>query len=126
MPLPCVPLIEPAIKRAIVFVDGQNLFYAARDAFGYRFPNYDILKLSEEICKSQNWNLTQIRFYTGVPDATDDPSKRGFWSAKLAAMGCQGIIVYSRALRYRNKTIGPHTLLIGEEKGIDVRIALDV
>lgn len=126
-----VPLIEPAIKRAVVFVDGQNLFYAAREAFGYDYPNYDILKLSEHVCKSQSWNLAQIRFYTGVPDPADDPKKSGFWSAKLAAMGRQGIVVYSRSLRYRNKTVrlpggATHTFLHGEEKGIDVRIALDV
>jgi uncharacterized LabA/DUF88 family protein len=131
MAAPAVPLIEPAIKRAVVFVDGQNLFYAAREAFGYHYPNYDIAKLSQEVCASQNWNLAQIRFYTGVPDPADDPSKSGFWSAKLASMGRQGIVVYSRVLRYRNKTIklaggGTHTFLHGEEKGIDVRIALDV
>lgn len=124
-------LIEPAIKRAVVFVDGQNLFYAAREAFGYSYPNYDILKLSETVCQSQNWNLVQTRFYTGVPDPTDDPTKSRFWSAKLASMGRQGITVYTRALRYRNKTVrladgSIHTFLHGEEKGIDVRIALDV
>jgi len=46
-------------------------------------------------------------------------------------MGRQGIHVYSRSLRYRNKTVRlpdgtEHTFLTGEEKGIDVRIALDV
>lgn len=35
---------EPTIKRAVVFVDGQNLFYAARNAFGYTFPNYDAVE----------------------------------------------------------------------------------
>ena len=122
---------EPEIKRGIVFVDGQNLFYGAREAFGYHYPNYDVLKLSQKICQSQNWNLVQIRFYTGVPDPADDPVKNRFWSAKLASMGRQGIVVYTRALRYRNKTIKladgtAHTFLHGEEKGIDVRIALDV
>jgi hypothetical protein len=33
--------VEPQPKRAIVFFDGQNLFYAAREAFGYTHPNYD-------------------------------------------------------------------------------------
>lgn len=46
-------------------------------------------------------------------------------------MGRQGVQVFSRSLRYRNKTITlpggtTHTFLAGEEKGIDVRIALDV
>jgi uncharacterized LabA/DUF88 family protein len=125
------PLAEPAIKRAIAFVDGQNLFYGAREAFGHHFPNYDIAKLSRHICKSQTWNLEQVRFYTGVPDPQDDAAKSSFWTAKLASMRRQGIVVYSRALRYRNKTVkipgaGTYTFLHGEEKGIDIRIALDV
>lgn len=46
-------------------------------------------------------------------------------------MGRQGIVVFSRPLRYRNKVVKlpdgtSHTFLQGEEKGIDVRIALDV
>src|SRR4029077_5361906 len=121
-----VALVERAVKRAVVFVDGQNLFYAAREAFGYQYPNYNILKLSQEVCRSQNWNLVQTRFYTGIPDPADDPSKSGFWSAKLAAMGRQGIVVYSRALRYRNKTVKlpdgeTYTYLHGEEMGINLR-----
>jgi uncharacterized LabA/DUF88 family protein len=131
MPASLPPLIEPALKRAVAFVDGQNLFYGAREAFGYRFPNYDVLKLAERVCIAQKWNLVQARFYTGVPDPTDDPQKSGFWTAKLAVMGRQGIKVYTRALRYRNKTVRlpdgtVHSFLHGEEKGIDVRLALDV
>ncbi len=30
---------EPAVKRAIAFFDGQNLFYATKYAFGYSWPN---------------------------------------------------------------------------------------
>ncbi len=131
MVTPPVPLVEPALKRAVAFVDGQNLFYAAKEAFGYQYPSYDILKLAQLVCKSKAWNLVKTRFYTGVPDLGDDPMKNWFWSAKLAAMGRQGIVVYSRALRYRNKTVKmpngtTHSFLHGEEKGIDVRIALDV
>jgi len=37
---------EPQTKRAIAFVDGQNLFYAAKEAFGYSHPNYDVLALA--------------------------------------------------------------------------------
>jgi hypothetical protein len=38
---------EPGIKRAFAFFDGQNLFYAAKEAFGYPFPNYDPRLLTE-------------------------------------------------------------------------------
>lgn len=123
--------VEPAIKRAVTFVDGQNLFHQTREAFGYTYPNYDIRKLSECVCRQMNWNLLQARFYTGVPDRSDDAFWNQFWAAKLAAMGRQGVEVYSRPLRYRNKTVrvqggATYTFLTGEEKGIDVRIALDV
>jgi uncharacterized LabA/DUF88 family protein len=122
---------EPPIKRAFCFIDGQNLFYAAKEAFGYDFPNYDVRSLSESVCQLNRWQLAQVRFYTGIPDASDDPGKNHFWSGKLSVMGKQGVRVFSRSLRYRNRRItlpdgSVHTYLVGEEKGIDVRLALDV
>ncbi len=122
---------EPAIKRAVAFVDGQNLFHAAREAFGCTFPNYHASKLAGAVCKAGGWELTQVRFYTGVPDPTHDPWWSHFWAAKGAAMGREGVVVFTRRLRYRNRTVRlpggrTHTLLAGEEKGIDVRIALDI
>ena len=122
---------EPSVKRAVAFFDGQNLFHAAREAFGHRHPNYDVLALANTVCQNEGWNLDEVRFYTGVPDPTDNEFWHHFWAGKLGVMGRQGIHVYSRSLRYRNKTVRlndgtKHTFLSGEEKGIDVRIALDV
>lgn len=68
--------VEPSEKRAITFVDGQNLFHVVRESFGYPYPNYDVQCLAEAICRSNGWRLVQTRFYTGLPDATDDP----FWN----------------------------------------------
>ena len=107
-------MIEPPTKKAIAFVDGQNLFHAAREAFGYTYPNYDVSTLAEQVCAGEGWDVAQVRFYTGIPSFRDDPRWNRFWTRKLAAMGRQGVEVYSRTLRY------------GREKGIDVRIALDV
>ncbi|OGS00675.1 MAG: hypothetical protein A2V88_07270 [Elusimicrobia bacterium RBG_16_66_12] len=59
---------EPAAKRVVAFVDGQNLFYAAKKAFGSQHPDYDVRKLSEWVCRSRGWSLSSVRFYTGVPD----------------------------------------------------------
>jgi len=125
------PFVEPAIQRAVTFLDGQNLYRAAKEAFGYHYPNYDVLKLSNLVCKTYGWNLTQVRFYTGVPDKADDPMWNRFWVGKLAVMGKAGIEVLSRPLRYRNDSVkladgSTLTLLRGNETGIDVRIALDV
>lgn len=33
---------EPQVKRTRAYVDGQNLFHGAKEAFGYTYPNYDI------------------------------------------------------------------------------------
>ncbi len=122
---------EPAIKRALVFVDGQNLFHAASEAFGYSYPNYEVRRLAETLCQQQRWSLAGIRFYTGVPDANDNAFWHHFWEAKLLCMTRQGVQVFSRPLRYRHQTFTlpdgrAQTVLVGREKGIDVRITLDV
>lgn len=122
---------EPPAKQAVAFIDGQNLFHAVREAFGYTYPNYDVSALAREICTRQDWQLDQVRFYTGIPDPTDDPFWNHFWLHKLAMLGRQRVAVYSRPLRYRNRRVRlpdgtEHTYLVGEEKGIDVRIALDI
>ena len=61
--------LEPRIKRTIALVDGQNLFYGAKEAFGYSHPNYDPLLLAQSVCERRGWRLDQVRFYTGIPDA---------------------------------------------------------
>ena len=122
---------EPPTKKAAAFVDGQNLFQAAREAFGYTYPDYDVLALGRRICEGKAWGLGQVRFYTGIPDPADDPRWNQFWAGKLRVMSWHGVHVFSRPLRYRNRLVrlpdgSTHTFLAGEEKGIDVRIALDV
>jgi hypothetical protein len=102
-----------------------------KEAFGYSFPNYDVVALARQVCAQRGWSLAQTHFYTGIPDVADNVFWNHFWSAKLAAMGRQGVRVFSRPLRYRNQTVrlpggGTHTFLVGQEKGIDIRIALDI
>jgi uncharacterized LabA/DUF88 family protein len=123
--------LEPSPRRAIAFFDGQNLFYAAKHAFGYSWPNYDPVALARRVCKSKSWDLCETYFYTGIPSVIDDPFWNHFWTAKLAVMGTRGIRMFSRHLKYRNQTVklpdgGTATVLVGQEKGIDIRLALDV
>jgi len=64
-------------------------------------------------------------------DEADNKRWNRFWTHKLAAMGRQGVHIYSRPLRYRNQRVrlpdgSEFTFLAGEEKGIDVRLAIDV
>lgn len=121
----------PQTKRAVAFFDGQNLFHSAKAAFGYPFLNYDPVALTKAVCAGQGWQVEGMRFYTGVPDAADNPFWHHFWTAKGAQMGREGAYICTRPLRYRNKQVKLpdstiHTFLDGDEKGIDVRIALDV
>ena len=51
----------------------MNLFHAAREAFGYTYPNYDVLALADAVCRTRGWTLLQARFYTGIPDPIDNP-----------------------------------------------------
>lgn len=105
---------EPQIKLAVAFFDGQNLFNAAKEAFGYQFPNYDPICLAAAVCRQCGWALRQTRFYTGIPDPRDNDPRTQFWSAKLAQLGRRGAYTFTRPLRH------------GNEKGIDIRIALDM
>ncbi|MCB9768690.1 MAG: NYN domain-containing protein [Candidatus Omnitrophica bacterium] len=122
---------EPSVKRAFAFFDGQNLFHSAKESFGYTYPNFAPRLLAEQICSLREWNLEGVFFYTGIPDAKDDSFWNHFWTAKLAVMGTRRVQTFSRSLRYRfQRFVLPdgkeHTQRIGQEKGIDIRIALDV
>jgi len=122
---------EPSTKRTIAFIDGQNLFHVAKAAFGYSYPNYDPRALAEEICREHGWLLTTVHFYTGIPDAADNVFWHEFWTRKLAVMGTRKVEAFARKLRYRNQTISlpdgtATTVLVGQEKDIDVRLALDI
>lgn len=114
---------EPNPKRVIAYIDGQNLWRCAKNAYGntspYTYPSYDIRKLCMAICLQNGWNLFQIKFYTGVPNSDENPFWHNFWTKKLAQMGRLGVKTFSRPLKYDDGGRG-------REKGIDVRIAIDI
>ncbi len=79
----------------------------------------------------QGWKLVETRFYTGIPDVRDNAFWNRFWAAKLALMGARGVHTLSRPLRYASRLIvlpdgRTVTARVGQEKGIDIRIALEV
>lgn len=122
---------EPPVKRAVAFYDGQNLYHHAKAAFAHYHPNYDPIKLFGAICRQQGWQESGIRFYTGVPAADKDPFWHGFWSRKLLALNRGGILVVRRTLKYQtvrtfNENGDEIDVEVGQEKGIDIRLALDV
>lgn len=119
------------LKNAIAFIDGQNLFRHAKEAFGHYHPNYNPVALHKAVCAANGWRPTIVRFYTGVPDMKRDPEWAGYWNNRVLAMKRAGIVVTTRQLKYREKTGfnangDAETLIVAQEKGIDIRIALDV
>ncbi len=110
--------------RTIVFFDGQNIYHLAKTAWAphpkssptpYSWPSYDVQKLASTLVnRVSGRNLSQIRFYTGVPYPKEDRFWHGFWSNKLRYLSSQGIYVY-------RGRINPG----GQEKGVDVSLAVD-
>lgn len=130
---------EAPAKRAVAFFDGQNLFHAAKAVFGSRWPDYDPQALATRVCSDNGWALAGVRHYTGIPSASDDPKWNHFWNAKQAAMGTRGVYTFGRALVYRDQEVvwpdgspvllpdgTPYVIRVPKEKGIDIRLALDV
>ena len=126
-----VMLVEPDIKRAVSFIDGQNLYRHAKDAFGHHHPNYDPRSLADAVCADCGWVNHGVRFYTGIPSADRSPMWHGYWTRRLTVMRRAGIVVTSRFLRYRVESIrlpdgSVLEVPVEREKGIDLRLGLDV
>jgi uncharacterized LabA/DUF88 family protein len=124
--------------RAVIFIDGQNLFHTAKYEFDLpeKYPVYNprrigddacglvtaLLRARNEINPDDTIELAETRFYTGIPDPKIDPRLHGIWRQKLAQAEKDGVKVVQRALKY----IPRGDKFDRREKGIDVRIALDV
>jgi uncharacterized LabA/DUF88 family protein len=108
------PLQPPINPQAIAFFDGQNIYRSVLRQFGCTHPDYDPQALAQKICVAQGWVLKETRFYTGVPGVLEDPFWHQFWRAKFIQMRRDSVYIFSKPLRS------------GREKGVDVRIAIDV
>ena len=83
--------------RAIVLIDGQNLYHLARRAWvsgpqsPYAWTSYDVEKLAGAlVAGTPGRSLIETRFYTGVLDSACGPSQlfwHGFWSNKIRYLG---------------------------------------
>jgi uncharacterized LabA/DUF88 family protein len=113
--------------RTIVFIDGQNLYHGAKDAWRpkppvgyskYSYPSYDVEKLAQcLVIRVTGRVLSQIRFYTGVPDPNLGPTEylwHSFWTNKLRYLQNRGVEIYKGRINYK------------QEKGVDVSLAIDL
>jgi uncharacterized LabA/DUF88 family protein len=116
---------EPKCKRLYTFFDCQNLFHTVEKVWGYYFPNFDPIKLSLVIQrKYPDWQLKRIYIYTGIHRPTKNRTWHTFWMNKLNVYKKDPrVTVTTRYLKY-SKTKDGHEA--AREKGIDIKIALDL
>lgn len=120
--------------RTFVFIDGQNFYKSARSAFGkdvVPYPNFDASALGSLLAKEVGAeSVEKISFYTGMPVERYSPRWYEFWMNKIDNMENNFVSVFTRPLRYQYETDPMHPtgyrVISTREKGIDLRIALDV
>lgn len=122
--------------RVALFIDYQNVYMRAREAFVDHWPEYDYtigqvdpVKLGEHIiaCSPGYRKLTHVGIYRGKPSNKHDPKGYGA-SRKQAAFWERDprVNVHSRPIRYPRGW--PDECAPGAkpgEKGVDVALAID-
>ena len=111
--------------RSIVLIDGQNLFHLAKRAWApadarsssqYAWLSYDVERLAGAlVSRVPGRVLSEVRFYTGVPDRLSQRFWHIFWTNKLRYLRNRGVYVYAGRVSSG-----------GQEKGVDVSLALDL
>jgi uncharacterized LabA/DUF88 family protein len=114
--------------RAIVFIDYQNLYRGAREAFGYdahampgHYGNIRPISLGRVLTRATDRTLEQVRVYTGVPTPKNDRKGNAIMQRRLAAWvgdAPDKVEIFPRPLSYPPPR--------GREKGVDVELAIDI
>jgi uncharacterized LabA/DUF88 family protein len=112
--------------RAIVFVDYQNMYRGAREAFGWtdesgHIGNFRPHSLGRALTRADDRQLVGVRVYSGVPSPQRDRRGHGIMQRRIATwVGDEPAIVqvFPRSLSYPPSE--------GREKGVDVELAIDL
>lgn len=126
--------------RVGVFIDGQNVTIGCRYAFGH--GNVHPLLLAREL--AGDGDLVEVRYATGIPDPAVDAERFETERRRHELMLATDVVVLEKPLRYRWEWMirdrslpNPHrhrnevrsarvkSRNRGQEKGIDVWLALD-
>ena len=102
------------------------MFKGAREAFGWKhekshYGNFRPFQLAKVLTQQDSRELTQARFYQGMPDPRRDKRGNAITNRRIAAWQRDSpdlLKITTRTLRY------PPTE--GREKGIDVQLAIDL
>ena len=107
------------LPRVIAFFDGQNIYHGSKTAFPGASEDYDPTALAKLMAERGGWQLVQTRFYTVIHNPKRNPSLAKKWRNRLRKMQYAGCVTTTRRLSYDQNGSA-------REKGIDLRIALDV
>ncbi len=153
MTAPAVVPARPAVLRTVVFIDGENLRKTCYALFNWAWCHP--LRLAEELVAIRpGRHLAEVRYYSGVHDPNRFPDRAAKMSRRLNAYRSQGVHVETRTLKYglewvvdqeaqavvstvttsgsQSKAragyvnVRAQQVLTGREKGIDVRLCLDL
>lgn len=117
-----------ALLRTVVFIDYQNMYRGAREAFGWQaegghFGNFRPYAFARRMARSEGCVLSQVRAYAGI----HTPQRNAAQNAQLQrrirpwiADAPEKVELFPRPLRYSAQR--PK----GEEKGVDVELAIDI
>jgi len=127
--------MKPDILRVMFFIDGQNLYHGCLGHFrhGQCHPHL----LAQELL--QNRVLAGVRFYTGIHDPRINPHAHAALRRRLEAMKKHGVWTFTHTLKYSEQEVVDHAtprcehgfckvdvVQRGREKGIDLRMGLDM
>lgn len=108
----------PRSGSAIAFFDAMNLFYDVKSQYGYGYPNFDVLSLAETVSTHLGLTLRETRYYSGIHSRKFSVAQHDWLRNKVKQLRSQGVFAYTRQLSYAEG--------VPREKGIDLRLALDV
>ncbi len=119
--------------RVWVFIDAQNLYRDARDAFHSpgdpsSYGQVDPRKFGELVASRTSARnprprqLDEVRIYAGTPSSSKEPKANAARLKQRAAWEKQGVKPFTRPLQYPKG--GPPQK--GREKGVDVALAVDL
>ena len=125
--------VRPERIRVHTFIDVQNLYVAVKEGFRYQLPNFDPIKLSQAITDIMpNRELVKVHLYTGIHSREENAFWHDFWRNKLRALEENPLIsIFTKQLLYRDikvrdKSGKEFSVRRAAEKGIDLRIGLDL
>lgn len=120
------PSLSSSPKRTVVFVDYQNMYRSAREAFGWlseggHFGNFRPYGFARQMVRPLDRALSQVRVYTGIHTPQRNGAQNANMQRRMRAWIAEApdkVQLFPRPLRYSKKRPG------GEEKGVDVELAI--